>query len=186
MAAPSFDPTHAVRFDLPSGSVRTRGDDDRVVLLPTAALDELVRVAPVQAVEAFGRAMGTAIGRRAAARVGDVQAASVEAFVAQLSGEAAVAGIGSLHVERWGRALVVVVQGSPLAGSLLVSLVAAALEAASGRPARGALLSRDDAAARIFVGSEASVGRVREWIASGARWSEALVRLHEGRDGGAA
>ena len=180
MAAPSFDSTHAVRFDLARGSVRTRGDDDRVLLLPTAALDDLVLSASPEAVDALGRALGGAIGRRAAARLGDPQSATVEAFVAQLAGEAAIAGVGALGVERWGRALVVVVEDSPLVGTLLVSMVASALEAASGRRTWCTLLSRDDRVARILVGSERSIGRVREWIASGVAWSEALAKLQGG------
>src|SRR5271165_5282719 len=104
MAASSFDSTHAVRFDVPRGSVRTRGDDDRVLLVPTAALDDLVLSASPEAVEALGRALGAAIGRRAANRMGDPQSASMDSFVAQLAGEAAICGVGALSVERWGRA----------------------------------------------------------------------------------
>jgi hypothetical protein len=185
MVASSFDPTHAVRFDLPTGSVRTRGEEDRQVFVSASALDELVRASPPEAVEAFGRALGSAIGRRAANRMGDAQAASVEAFLAQLAGEAAVAGIGALRIERWGRALVVVVEGSPLVGGLLLPIVSSALEAASGRRNACALLSRDDTTARIFVGSEGAVARVRGWIAGGWRWSEALAKLQAGPEGGA-
>lgn len=180
MVAFSFDPTHAVRFDLPRGSVRTRGDDDRVLLVPAAALDDLVRSASPEAVETLGRVLGAAIGRRAAVRMGDPQGASMDSFVTQLAGEAAIAGVGALSVERWGRALVVVVEDSPLVGTLLAPIVSSALEAASGRRAWCALLSRDDRIARLLVGSEQAIGRVREWIASGVGWSEAVVRLHGG------
>jgi hypothetical protein len=180
MVAPSFDPTHAVRFDLPRGSVHTKGDDGRVLLVPTAALDDLVLSASPAAVEALGRALGAAIGRRAAARMVDPQSALIDDFVAQLAGEAAIAGVGALTVERWGRALIVVVEDSPLGGTLLAPIVASAIEAASGRRASCTLLSRDDRVARILVGSERAVGRVREWIASGAAWSEAVVKLHGG------
>jgi hypothetical protein len=180
MVAFSFDPTHAVRFDLPRGSVRTRGDDDRVLLVPAAALDDLVRSASPEAVETLGRALGAAIGRRAAVRMGDPQGASMDSFVAQLAGEAAIAGVGALSIERWGRALVVVVEDSPLVGTLLAPIVSSALEAASGRRTWCALLSRDDRIARLLVGSEHAIGRVRGWIASGVGWSEAVVRLHGG------
>jgi hypothetical protein len=180
MAAPSFDPTHAVQFDLPRGNVRTRRDDDRVFLIPMAALDELLRSASPPAVEALGRAVGAAIGRRVAISLRDPQNASVDAFVVHLAGEAAIAGLGALSVERWGRALVVVIENSPLAGALLVAVVASAIEVASGRRARCALLSRDDRSSRIFVGSEQAVDRVRAWTASGVAWSEAVVRLHGG------
>jgi hypothetical protein len=180
MVAPSFDPTHAVRFDLPRGSVRTRGDDDPVLLVPTAALEDLILSAPPEAAEALGRALGAAIGRRAAARMGDPQRASIDTFVAQLAGEAAIAGVGSLSLERWGRALVVVIEDSPLVDTLLAPLVAAALKAASGRSAFCTLLARDNRAARILVASERAIARARGWMASGMGWSEAVVKLHGG------
>jgi hypothetical protein len=180
MAAPSFDPTRAVRFDLPNGSVLAGGENgERVLLVPTNALDDLVLSAPPEAVEALGRALGAAIGRRAAARL-DPASAPIEAFVTQLAGEAAVAGVGALSIERWGRALVVVVEDSPLVGTLLAPLVAAAVEAASGRKVSCALLSRDERAARVLLGSDGAIARVREWIASGTPWGEALVKLHGG------
>jgi hypothetical protein len=180
MRAPQFDPTRAVRFDLASGSVRTRRDDDRVILVPTAALDDLVLSAPQGAIEALGRALGAAIGRRAAASMGDPQNASIDSFVSHLAGEAAIAGVGVLSVERWGRAVVVSIEDSPLVGTLLAPLVGSALEVASGRRVWCTLLSRDDRSARVLVGSEQAVARVREWIASGVGWGEAVVRLHGG------
>ncbi len=181
VAASSFDPKHAVHFELARGSVRAGTDGDRVLLVPTAALDDIVLSAPPEAVEALGRAFGSAIGRRAAARLSDPQTASVEEFVTQLAGEAAVAGVGVLSVERWGRALVVLVEDSPLVGTLLGPLVSAAIESATGRRVWSMLLSRDEHAARILVASESAVGRVREWIASGQAWSEALGMLHGAR-----
>jgi len=175
-----FDPTHAVRFDLPSGSVLAGNEGDRVLLVPTAALDDLVLSAPPEAVESLGRALGSGIGRRAALRMGDAQSASIEQFVTQLAGEAAIAGVGALGIERWGKALVVTVEDSPLVGTLLAPLVASAVEAASGRRAWCTLLSRDERLARILIGSERAVARVREWIASGLAWGEALAKLHGG------
>jgi len=168
-----------VRFDLPQGSVRAGGEGERVVLVPTSALDELVLGVPPEAVEALGRALGSAIGRRAAARM-DEKSASVEGFVAQLAGEAAITGIGALSVERWGRALVIVVEGSPLVGTLLAPLVAAAIEAATGRSVSATVLARDERAARVLVASESGVGRVRDWVASGVPWGDALTKLHGG------
>ena len=151
-----------------------------MLLVPTAALDDLVLSASADAVEALGRALGTAIGRRAAVRMVDPLGASTDAFVAQLAGEAAVAGIGLLSVERWGRALVVLIEDSPLIGTLLGPIVASAIEAASGRRAWCTLLSRDERVARILVASERAVDQTREWIASGMGWHEAVGKLHGG------
>jgi hypothetical protein len=177
MVAPSFDPKHAVRFDLPSGAVLAGADGERVILVPAGAMEDFILSAPPEAVEALGRGLGAAIGRRTAARLGDTQSASIEAFVTQLAGEAAIAGIGAVSLERWGKAVLIVVEGSPLTGTLLAPLVSAAIEAASGRSVSCALLSRDERVARILVGGERGVSRVRDWIASGVGWGEALSRL---------
>jgi hypothetical protein len=181
MAASSFNSTHAVRFDLPQGQVHAGTEAERVLLVPTGAIDDVALSAPPEAVEALGRAIGASIGRRAAARMGDAQAASIEDFVTQLAGETAVTGVGVLSIERWGRALVIVVEGSPLSSSILSPLVAAAIEAASGRGAACTVLSRDSHMARLLVASPSGVGRVREWIAAGVPWGDALARLQGGR-----
>ena len=180
MAAASFNPTHAVRFDLPRGSVRSRDGDDRLLLISSAALMDLALSAPSEAVEALGRALGSAVGGRAAARIGDPAGSSIEDFVTQLSGEVALAGMGVLSVERWGRALVVVIEDSPLLGMLIVPFVTAALEKASGRSVSGVLLAHGPRAARVLVSSERAVDRVRGWIASGVAWGEAIAKLHGG------
>src|SRR5580698_7411325 len=101
MAAPSFDATHSIQFDLGRGNVRS--GDEQVLLVPANALASLTAVAPAEASQGLGRALG----RRARARLDDVAEASIEAVVTQLAGEAALAGIGSLSIERWGQALVV-------------------------------------------------------------------------------
>lgn len=181
MVAPSFDPTHAVRFDLPQGSVRAGGQGDPVLLIPCAALDDLVLSAPTEAVEVLGRALGSAIGRRAAARLEDPKSASMEAFITQLAGEGAVTGVGVLSIERWGRALVIVIEKSPLIGTLLAPLVASAIEASFGRKVWSALLSRDEHVARVLVASERAIEQVREALASGTAWGEALAMLQGGK-----
>ena len=180
MADSSFDPTHAVLFDVPRGRVSAGRDRERVLLVPASALDEVLLSAAPEAVEAFGRGLGSSIGKRAAARIASPEDTSLEAFVTQLAGEAAVAGVGALSIERWGRALVVVVEGSPLASTLLCPVVAAALEAATGRRVWATLLSRDESSARLFAGSEKTTARLREWISAGVAWGEALSRLQGG------
>jgi len=180
MSAAPFNATQSVRFDLAHGAVRAGTSDDRLLLVPLAALVELARAAPAAASEAFGRALGAAIGRRAAARMGEVTRSSLEDFVTQLAGEAALAGAGVLSVERWGRALVVVLEDSPLPGALVAALVGAALEGASGRNVATALLSHDPQAARVLVSSARAVGQVREWMASGVPWADAIAKLHGG------
>jgi hypothetical protein len=180
MAAAAFNPSQSVRFDIARGTVRAGSGDDRLLLVPAAALIELARSAPAGAAESFVRALGSAIGRRAVGRIGDASASSLEEFVTHLAGEAAIAGVGVLGLERWGRALVMVLEESPLSGALVAPFVAAALDAASGRKVSTVLLSGDEAPARVLVSSERAVGRVREWMASGVAWGEAITRLQGG------
>ena len=180
MAAPSFDCTHAVRFDLPRGAVHAKGDPGRIVLVPATALDQLLREVPPATAQAFGAALGMAVGRRVASRLADAQTASVDAFVTQLAGEAAIVGVGAVAIERWGRALVVVVSASPLVDSVLLAFVSSAIEAACGLRPVCALLARDDGVSRIFAGSQAGVDRLRASLASGLSWPNALARLNRG------
>jgi hypothetical protein len=178
MAASSFDATGAVQFDLSHGAVRAGSEREPVLLVPCSALDELALSAPAEA-EVLGRALGTAIGKRAAARLSDPRAASVESFVTQLAGEFAVAGAGVLSVERWGRALVVVIEESPLAGPLLAPLVASALEATLGKRVSVGLLARDAHVARVLVSSESAVARALESIARGTPWGDVVAQLNK-------
>jgi hypothetical protein len=175
-----FDLTQAVRFDLESGSVRARGEEERLVLLPATALANLLLYASADAGAGLGRAVGESIGRRVAARLAGGSTPTIEGFTTALAGEAAVAGIGVLSVERWGRALVVVIEQSPLPASLMAPLVAGALELGAGRKAYAALLMHGESASRVLVASEGGIERVRGWIASGVSWGDALVKLQGG------
>ena len=146
--------------------------------MPVAALAELVRSAAPETVATLGRAIGFGIGARAAAGLTDSKSASLEDFVTQLAGEAAMAGIGAWSLERWGRALVVVLRDAPAIETLLAPLVAAALEAASGRKVSCTLLSNGADGARVLVSSDRAVQRVRQWTASGVSWGDAIAKLH--------
>jgi hypothetical protein len=176
MTAPSFDATHAIQFDLSRGNVRSGEEQECVLLVPAAALARLAAAAPAEASDALGNALGDAIGRRARARLGAGDD-SIEAVVTQLAGEAALAGIGSVSIERWGRAVVVLVEGSPLASALLAPLVGSALQAMFGLRVWCALLSSEAQLTRVLVASESGTERVRHWIASGVPWGSALTRL---------
>lgn len=177
-----FDLAHTVRFDLASGSVRARGHEDRLVLLPVTALENLLLYASAESGIALGKALGESIGKRVASRIGAGAAAatSVDDFATILAGEAAVAGIGVVSLERWGRALVVVIERSPLPVPLLAPIVGAALEAASARTVQSTLLSDEGHAVRVLVAGQSAIDRVRGWIASGSSWGDALVKLQGG------
>jgi hypothetical protein len=173
--ASRFDPTHAVRFDLPRGVVNA-GSEERYVLVPAAAL-ELLANASAETVDAVGRSIGDAIGRRVALSA-EPKESSVEEFVAQLAGELAVAGLGVASVERWGRAMVLVFEEAAVGDALLAAIAASAIEAATRRKVHVAPLMREGTTTRLLVSSERAVGRVRAWMAQGVSWGDALARLH--------
>ena len=154
------------------------------LLVPAEALSVLCEAAGPGASAAFGRAVGEAMGARVAARLsGDagVSAASVEAVVEQIGGELALGGMGALGLERWGRALVLVIDHSPLGprgDGLLESVLAGALDAATGRSVRSLLLGREEGRARFLITGDAGLEKVTSLLADGLSWGEALVRLH--------
>src|SRR5260370_40764965 len=93
MAAPTFDSARAVRFDLVRGSVQAGSQDERLLLVPAAALSNLVAAAPPETAHTLARSRGTPIGTRASMRSGDAAGASVDPFVTPLAGAPARAGI---------------------------------------------------------------------------------------------
>lgn len=178
-----FDPSKSVTFDLSHGLVHLDGAPLRLVV-PADALGELCATAGPEATARFGRAMGETLGQRAAPRLDSgARTASVEAVLEHLGGELSLAGLGSLGLERWGRALVLVVDHSPIEGAgdaLLEAVLASALEAMSGQNVRALLLGREGGRARFLVAGGVGAEKVRAWLDDGLSWGEALVRLHEG------
>lgn len=177
---PSFDPTGAVRFDLRAGSA-SDSQGARLVLVPSDALELL----GAEALTAIGLHMGRACGARVAARLGGddvVRSSSLEVAVAHLAGELAVAGVGAVHVERWGRAMVVIVSNPCVADDAFVGAVlAGALSAASGREVTAAALGREQGGeARYFLGSAATAERVEELVAAGKGYAEVVAILQGG------
>lgn len=178
-----FDPSKAVTFDLARGLVQQEGAPSGLIV-PAAALVALAQAAGPEASRVFARAMGEAIGRRVALRLAaadGVRAAVPAAVVEHLGGELAVTGLGSLGLERWGRALVLVIDQSPLgeAGDALVeSVLAGALATAVGESSSVTVLVREGARVRFLVTSRAGIDKVRAWLSEGISWGDALVRLH--------
>src|SRR5215471_5432641 len=186
MSSPSFDPAKAVTFDLPRGVIRDGGPSIRL-LVPARALLALCASAPPDAVAAFARDVGDAIAggvtRRFAALGMAVGSASVDEVVEHLGGELAVAGLGMLSVERWGRALVLVVDHGPAhadVDKILSPLLGAAVRGATGKEAETVCLGRDGQRARFLVTNRRAAEKVGDWLRAGVSWGEALVRLHAG------
>jgi hypothetical protein len=179
-----FDPTRAVTFDLSSGQVHLQ-DSLATVIVPAASLADLCSAAGDEATVRFGRAIGQAAGERIARRLGgpeasraEVEASTIEGFVEHLAGEFALTGMGALSLERWGRALVFVVDRAAAPASLVSALFEAALQAATGRVTRCIRIMEEQSRARYLVTSAPAAGHVQAWLAEGASWGEALVKLH--------
>jgi hypothetical protein len=180
MGTPRFDPTHSLEFNLDRGSVKLSGSLERV-LLPADALAALVRGADSETRRDFARRLGTEAGRRVAERLDS--SANSESVVEHLGGELALMGLGSMTLERWGRALVVAVSGSPLRGEgddILAGVIEGALQRGFGRTAVVVPLVRDDSLVRLLVVGTAAGERVRAWLGSGVGWGDALARLNAG------
>ncbi|HEY2511141.1 MAG TPA: hypothetical protein VGI39_09805 [Polyangiaceae bacterium] len=182
-----FDPTHAVRFDLPRGSV-IAGGEERHVLLPCSALDDLVLIAGPDAAAAVGRALGTSIGKRMAVRLGGprgLRGSTLEEVVSHMAGELAVIGLGAASMERWGRALVVAIERPAVSDlSFLAAIVEGMLEGAASASVRTTPLGREGALVRILVAGDAAVTRARRMLDEGRAWGEVLARLQP-KGGGA-
>jgi hypothetical protein len=183
MPFPRFDPTHTVKFDIGHGTVQLQGAGPRLLVPPEALLD-LCKHAGDESLRDFGRKLGTEAGRRLASELGDaVKTAGVEGFVEHLAGNLALLGLGALSLERWGKAAVFVIDHSPLGAAgdtLLAAIIEGALQRALGRDVDAVVLGRDDGTVRLLAAGHVGAGKVRQWLASGVAWGEALSRLHEG------
>ncbi len=175
MAEPP-SPEHAVTFDLASGLVHL-ADAPKRVLCAADALEALLEAAPPVAREAFAERLGAPLGTRLARRL-DAASATVEEVVDHLGLELALAGLGALSVERWGAALVLVVDHAPLGADTLAAVIAAALEAATRLGAHVIPLMRDATRTRLLVTGAAGAAKARERLGEGRGWGEVLVELH--------
>lgn len=197
MAAP-FDPTRAIRFHLEDGHVEL-SDGQPQVLVPLEALMRLVAGEPDgppgTAARELGHAIGAGVVERVASRLmigargfsaGDIiRAASLPTIVEHLGGELALLGLGSLRVERWGKAMLFVLDPCPFdarADDLLAGLFEAALSSAAGREVSAAVIERTGRSVRVLVGVERATERARFWASQGVRFAEIVARLHEGVD----
>lgn len=181
MPGPAFDPTGAVRFDMKRGAASdARGE--RLVLLPASALEALERSTP-GAVAYLGLEMGRACGQRVAASLGGesgVRGSTLEAVITHLAGELALAGIGSVHLERWGKAMVLVVEHPGVSSDGFVgAALSGALGTATGRDISVAPLGRDGTTARYFVGTPQTVTKARSLMAQGQSWPDVLGLLQK-------
>jgi hypothetical protein len=189
MSNPPFDASKAVTFDLSRGQIQKEGTDARL-LVSASALIALCRAAGGEPAATFARQTGQSIGAAIAARFEragqSVGGAAIDAVVEHLSGELAVAGFGRLSVERWGQALVLVVDHGPSTDAgdeLLRALLGAAVAGAAKLDLECVRLAREGERARFFIAGRRGAEKVRQWLGSGVSWGEALVRLHPAQSG---
>ena len=180
MAGPAFNPTGAVKFDLKNGAAHDAGGA-RLLLVPSAAFEGIDDAVLARLGEAVGKACGARVSARLGGDVG-VRAAPLESVVSHLAGELAIAGIGAIHVERWGRAMVCVVTNPGVANdAFLAGVVGSALSAASGSIASAASLGREGGTVRFFVGTRATADRVDAMVREGRGYADIVSSLQGAR-----
>lgn len=186
--APKFDPSEAVTFDLAFGHVHLDSAPNRV-MIPAEQLVQLCKAAGDAATAALARDMGEAMGKRSALRIAQgaadrlavVRGVSLGLVIEHLAAEFALVGLGTFSAERWGKALVLVHDQSPLgrAGNTLVAhLLEAALGALSGATAHVVHLEHDGVRARFLVVSAGAAGNVRARLGAGEHWGAVVASLH--------
>jgi hypothetical protein len=181
-------------FDLAEGLVRLGGEAR--ILLPASVLLAIVGAATVDVRRAWGQTLGKSIGHVATIRMKEedfaaplaLVDASPEAALSEIAAAWALAGLGGLGMERWGRALVMTIDNSPLSGDgdeFLEGVVEGAIESATGRHVFVTRLERIRGRLRLFVGNANAVAKVRAHMAHNGSWTDALSRLHADAGGAA-
>ena len=101
-------------------------------------------------------------------------------LVAVRNNETAIAGFGTVTLERWGRAMVVHVAHSSIqAPDFIAVLVTSAISASTGAAAFSTVLSKQDGV-RVLIASRAAAERARKWLDEGVTWGDAVSRLQGG------
>lgn len=183
MDTSTFDPTGAVVFDLARGQVAHEGGG-ALLLLPPDILATACAQLDATVVRQLGAALGKQVGSRVKSRLGQAASVSLEAIVDQLGGELSLGGFGSLAVERWGQALVVRIEGYPLAAhgqELLGGFIEGALAATVEREVTALSLERTQQSLRFLLCNQSAATTVKGWLLSGRNWGDALAALQRPR-----
>lgn len=181
MAELRFDPSNAIECDVVRGRIAVEGSAPRV-LIPASVFGELAKSLPEHGMKDLGRQIGTAAADRVVKRLGGAIGSASEAQLAEhLGGELALMGLGSLAIERWGRAVVMTLRDPPFepsADQFLAHVIEGALKHTYGRETSVVPLPREAGRARLVVLSAKAAGQVRSWLADGQSWGQVVERLH--------
>ena len=180
-------------FDLAEGLIRLGGEAQ--VLLPVSLLQTMLGAATDDTRRAFAKALGESIGHVATIRMNEEDFAaplalidaSPEAALSELAAAWALAGLGSLGMERWGQAIVMTIDNSPLGREgedVLEFVLEGMLARATSRSVRALRIERTRTRQRYFIGNANAVLRLRELLLRNAPWADALASLHEHSEGG--
>jgi hypothetical protein len=174
-----FDPAGYFAFDLAHGAVHTR-HGDRVLMLSSDVISPLVATAARHGDLTAVRSLGKRMGEHAARSLGgDVAGQSPEDVLQHAAGTLALLGWGTLSMERWGRALVLVLEGAPQldADSLgLAALLGGLLTSLGGRDVACVPIGRS---ARFVVVHPQVAETVWSWAKEGVSLPEIVGRLGE-------
>lgn len=184
-------------FDLEKGQVEL-ADGEPQLMVPASALASML------AGHSGGRTLGRAIGVSAMGRVamrmargpsveGDgrrarekIRAAALETIVELLGGELAIVGLGNLRVERWGEALLFVLDPHPLDGranELVCGVFEGALASVTEREVVALVIDRAENQLRVLVANKKAIARAQRMVAGGAFFTEIVSKLHESEQG---
>ncbi len=179
-SAMALDLAGTVRFHVAEGFVEGLAGT-RSLLLPSDALTRLLSEIPEKVAEAFGEQVSETFAKWILGRLGGaerVRSETIERVVSEFAGAFAVAGLGHLGFERWGRAMVVVLTPSSAPDAPPAPFVRGILRGLLGRCTGQTLavtsLGAVGAEQRYLVSDMASGVAVEECLRSGQVWSTAL------------
>lgn len=188
MAAIAFNPSKAVVFDLARGGVhlgRRAGEAGTAhVLVPVDLFATLVD--HYAGARALGHTIGGDVVKRALARagqeVGSMRSLTLAEVVDVLGGEFALLGLGSLRVERWGDAMLFVLDPCALddrADPFVEGIVEGVVETGGARAAHATVIDRSDETVRVLVAGAAATDRAKELAKRGTPFTEIVSELQE-------
>lgn len=197
MAAIAFNPSKAVVFDLARGGVhvsvdgaarRSSGEQGAAhVLLPTELFATLID--HYAGARVLGHTIGGDVVKRALARggqeSGSMRSLTLAEVVDLVGGELALLGLGSLRVERWGDAMLFVLDPCALdarADAFVEGLVEGIVEVGGAREVHAVVIDRSDGTVRVLIGSATATDRAKEMAQVGTPFTEIVTELQEGGD----